>query len=84
MPDWQGKFLLDEDAMQDELYQSIPALVGRNSDVIDRELDELHSWWQSGHLYYHTTKMARAAKYVLSNLQDAAEPAAANLETPSP
>jgi hypothetical protein len=75
MPNWQRGFLLEEDAMQDALYDSIPSLLCNNRDTIDRELAELRHWWQSGHSYYHTTKMARADSYVLSNVEEPATPA---------
>jgi len=68
IPDWQRGFLLGEDALQGALYAKIPALLRDYSRVIDRELAELRAWWQSGHPYYHTTKMMRADSYVLSNL----------------
>jgi hypothetical protein len=68
MPDWQRGFLLKEDATQDALYDSIPSLLRNNHTAIDRELLELRAWWQSGHPYYHTSKMARADHYVLSNI----------------
>lgn len=69
LPEWQGNFVLQEDALQDRLYDSIPQLIQNNRDVIDRELDELRAWWQTRHAYYHTTKMARADRYILSNIE---------------
>jgi hypothetical protein len=74
MPDWQRGFLLEEDSRQDALYDSIPNLLRNNRDVIDRELAELRYWWRSCHHYYHTTKMARADRYILSNIEEPAAP----------
>ena len=74
MPDWQRGFVLKEDATQDALYDSIPGLLRNNRVAIDRELSELRAWWQSGHPYYHTTKMARADHYVLSNIEKSSQP----------
>jgi hypothetical protein len=72
MPSWQGGFVLADDAKQDALYDTIPDLVRHNASAVDRELNEIHAWWQSGRMYYHTGKMARAESYRLSNV--AAEP----------
>jgi hypothetical protein len=74
MPDWQRGFVLQEDATQDALYDTIPGLLRNNRAAIDRELSELRSWWQSGHQYYHTTKMARADHYVVSNIEKSSQP----------
>jgi hypothetical protein len=74
MPEWQRGFVLEEDATQGALYDSIPALLRERGDVIERELAELRAWWHSGHHYYHTTKMKRAESYVLSNMSAPSEP----------
>jgi hypothetical protein len=67
MPEWQGDFVLADDAKQDALYASMPDLIGRNAATVEREVNELQEWWQSGRMYYHTGKMANAQSYRLSN-----------------
>lgn len=68
MPDWQGDFILSDDARQDALYDTVPGLLQGNRATVDRELQELRKWWQLGKMYYHTNKMAAAAGYRLSNV----------------
>lgn len=67
-PDWQGRFLLPDDSNQDRLYDGMIDLLADNRAVVDRELDELRRWWDTGHIYYHTTKMRRADAYQTTNL----------------
>jgi hypothetical protein len=68
MPEWQRGFVLEEDATQGALYNGIPALLNERREVIAHELAELRAWWQSGHPYYHTYKMARADAFMTSNI----------------
>lgn len=70
LPEWQRGFMIEEDSLQDRLYDGIPDLLRNNRDTIEREFAELRAWWQTKHLYYHTTKMASADRYVLSNIAD--------------
>jgi hypothetical protein len=67
-PDWQGGFVLGDDAKQDALYESISALVTRYPREVSRELATLQNWWQSGHRYYHTSKMREADAFGLTNI----------------
>ena len=39
-----------------------------NREAVTRELDELRAWWESDHAYYHTSKMARAARFHVTNI----------------
>jgi len=68
MPEWQRGFVLQEDATQGALYDSIPVTLRERGDVIAHEMTELRAWWQSGHPYYHTYKMARADAFLTSNI----------------
>lgn len=68
MPEWQGSFVLGDDARQNALYDLIPDLVNKNRMTVDRELREIREWWDSGERYYHTRKMANAERYRLSNI----------------
>ncbi len=67
-PDWQGDFVLADDSRQDALYDLIPGLLQRNRKAVERELEELRVWWQSGHPYYHTSKMQRAEQFDTTNV----------------
>jgi hypothetical protein len=66
-PDWQRDYLLGEDGDQDALNAKILDLINTKRPTLDREIDEIASWWNSGHRFYHTTKMANAGGYWLSN-----------------
>ena len=68
LPDWQNGFVIEEDSLQDKLYDGMPDLLRNNRSTIERELAELRAWWRTRHPYYHTTKMANADRYVLSNI----------------
>ena len=68
-PQWQGDFLLADDALQDALYNSIGPMLRKNAPSVVREIAELTSWWQSGHRYYHTYKMGHAAEFALTNVR---------------
>jgi hypothetical protein len=67
-PEWQGKFILADDARQDPLYDLIPELLRNNPGPVARELDQIAAWWRSGHSYYHTHKMMQADRFQLSNV----------------
>lgn len=67
-PEWQGSFLLPDDSSQDAIYDHLPDLIEGNLDVIAREIETIHGWWQSGHRYYHTSKMMLADAFRLSNV----------------
>ena len=67
-PQWQGRFVLGDDARQDVLYDAMPGLLDGNSATIEHEIGTLVRWWKSGHAYYHTSKMAWADAYMLSNV----------------
>ena len=67
-PEWQGGFVLSDDAKQDALYDLIPDLIGRNSSTVEREIKSVQDWWHSGHRYYHTSKMREADAFRLTNI----------------
>lgn len=71
MPEWQGDFVLGDDASQDRLYDQISDLLDNNGQTLVRELSELADWWESGDPYYHTRKMRMADGYRLSNVKGA-------------
>jgi len=67
-PDWQGKFLISDDPLQDKLYDHIPGLLTDTPEALARELATIRSWWKSKDRYYHTYKMLQATGYHLSNV----------------
>ncbi|NJO53462.1 MAG: hypothetical protein HC829_00265 [Bacteroidales bacterium] len=69
-PEWQAGFILGDDSRQDALYDTVPELLSANAEAVAREVEELAGWWRSGHLYYHTTKMARADRFQISNIAE--------------
>jgi hypothetical protein len=68
VPDWQSGFVLLDDARQDDAYDVIPALLRDNPGSVEKELHSIGKWWDTGHAYYHTTKMLKADGYQMSNL----------------
>jgi hypothetical protein len=67
-PSWQGRFILADDSRQDELYDGIVRLLEDNPAEAEHEIRMLGQWWNSGHRYYHTWKMAQSDAYQLSNV----------------
>jgi hypothetical protein len=67
-PAWQGRFILEDDSRQYELYDGIVRLLDHHAAEAAREVQTLEQWWSSGHRYYHTWKMAQADSYQLSNV----------------
>jgi hypothetical protein len=56
-PSWQGRFLLEDDSEQWEIYKKIPALLKTNAGVIARETEIIREWFLSEYPHYHTYKM---------------------------
>ncbi|MGE5506103.1 MAG: hypothetical protein ACM31L_16905 [Actinomycetota bacterium] len=67
-PDWQRGFVLPDDAEKDDAYKHMPRLFTKYRDVVEREMDEIVAWHQSGQSYYHPFKMMRAEGFVPSNI----------------
>jgi hypothetical protein len=64
-PTWQGRFHIGEDSDRDALYETMPALLEDNRDVVRREIEEIRRWYDSEHRLYHTFKMRDAGEYAL-------------------
>ena len=65
-PDWQAGFLLEDDSRQWEIYQDGKQLIRGNMDVIERELECIRAWFQSGHSHYHVFKMLKTEDYAVN------------------
>jgi len=68
VPDWQRGFILLDDARQEAAYDVIPGLLRDNPEAVAKELRSIGYWWESSHPYYHTSKMAKADGFQMSNL----------------
>jgi hypothetical protein len=62
-PAWQGNFVLEDDSVQDSIYEKIPELFANNSEAIERELETMRDWFSSDCRHYHTYKMSQAEEY---------------------
>jgi Capsule polysaccharide biosynthesis protein len=62
-PRWQDPFVLEDDPIQDPIYERLPTLWGAAEVAIAREVDTISSWFASGHRHYHTFKMSLADDY---------------------
>lgn len=67
-PEWQGGFILADDSRQNDLYESLPELLTRNTTIVEREIRQLREWYASGHRYSHTYKMMHAEAFRLTNV----------------
>ncbi|MCR4378331.1 MAG: hypothetical protein NUV50_09610 [Rhodospirillales bacterium] len=67
-PQWQGGFILADDAKQWALYDQIPVLLESNKHVISHETDVLRDWFQSGFPYSHIYKMKLSENFILANV----------------
>ena len=65
-PDWQAGFLLEDDSRQWEIYQDGKQLIRGNMEVIERELEWIRAWFQSGHSHYHVFKMLKTGDYAVN------------------
>lgn len=64
-PTWQGGFVLEDDPVQDPIYEGIPQLWTKNNeDAIARELEGIRVWFCSSHRHYHTFKMGLTDEFV--------------------
>jgi hypothetical protein len=67
LPDWQEEFVLSDDSMQGKIYEGLEAFFDRNVAPMNREAEELRSWYLSGHRYYHMYKVFRAQRFRIGN-----------------
>jgi len=56
-PEWQQKFLLDDDSNNWSLYPKIRKHLKHNLDEINIELQVIKDWFYSSSTHYHTYKM---------------------------
>jgi hypothetical protein len=61
-PDWQGRFLTEDDSKMDVLWPRLPGLIKENPHAVESEISHLRAWFQSKHPYYHTYKMLQASR----------------------
>jgi hypothetical protein len=62
-PRWQDPFVLEDDPVQDPIYERLPALWVGAQDAIGKEVDTIRAWFASDHRHYHTFKMSLADDY---------------------
>ena len=62
-PAWQEPFVLEDDPVQDPIYDRLPGLLDRSEAPIARERETLAAWFSSAHPHYHTYKMGTADGY---------------------
>lgn len=65
-PLWQNELLMKDDSNQDALWSEIAALLGRHA-VVEREVDTIAAWLDSGLPRYHSFKMMQGGPYGLGN-----------------
>ena len=63
-PAWQQDFLLKDDSHQGAIYDSITSLLENNKDVIYKEVNSLHKWFESDIQHYHVHKMMQTNQYI--------------------
>ena len=66
IPDWQGNYVMQDDSHQDAIYSKLPGFLTDNATNMDREVQEIREWFESGHSYFHVFKMANANSFHLS------------------
>ncbi len=64
-PAWQDGFVLEDDAVQDPIYEKIPRLFAQHQVAIAKELETLRGWFHSDSKHYHTYKMSFADTFVV-------------------
>jgi len=62
-PSWQGSFVLEDDPVQNPIYETLPDLWSKNQEVITRELKTIRDWYVLQHRHYHTYKMGLAKDF---------------------
>jgi hypothetical protein len=62
-PAWQGSFILEDDTVQNPIYETLPDLWSKNQDVIVQELKTIRDWYSSSHRHYHIYKMGLAKAF---------------------
>ena len=68
VPEWQRDGVLPDDSIQLKMYPGLLRQLSDCGDVMNKEVQTVRAWYESGELYYHTYKMRRASRYRLSNV----------------
>lgn len=62
-PEWQDRFFTIDDEVP--RYDLVAELITGNRGTMEREIEELRNWFESGERNFHEHKMARAGAYRL-------------------
>ena len=63
VPNWHGNYVMQDDSRQDAIYSELPGFLTNNANAIDREVQEIRDWVETGHRYFHVFKMMRATSF---------------------
>ncbi len=66
VPDWHGRYILQDDSRQDAIYPELPGFLETNGAALEKEVCEIRDWFDSGHSYLHVFKMSRADRFQLA------------------
>ena len=64
VPSWQKGYLLRDDSVQDQSWNSLPEILSDHQNAIDSETSLMKEWFESGHRYYHIYKNLRSEKFL--------------------
>ena len=67
-PEWQRDGVLPDDSRQLNMYPALLRQLNDCRDVMNKEVQTIRSWYESGEPFYHTYKMRQADQYRLSNI----------------
>ncbi len=67
-PEWQRDAVLPDDSTQLNMYPVLQRQLNDHRDVMNREVQTIRTWYESGEPFYHTYKMRQADHYRLSNI----------------
>lgn len=67
-PDWHNGYVMEDDFLQEKIYDSMPELMENFKDQLRIEISIIAEWWDSGEIGYHKFKMDKASGYALSNI----------------
>ena len=68
VPRWQGRLMCGDDTGQWANYGRLSQLMMQEGDAIQREIEQISSWWSSGARFYHTEKMRHADAFKVGNV----------------
>lgn len=63
VPNWHGNYVMQDDSRQDAIYSELLTFIANNKSAMDREVQEIREWFESGHRYFHIFKMTSANSF---------------------